>query len=380
MTSTSDGATGPVPGASAELARRFAPELVSAGVERAVTVDQTNRSVVVDESIIVKWFVPCVPLPHPGVRVLKHLAAVGFTDMPEFFAAEVVDGQVRASVSEYVVGALDGWDWFVEELTEAAALPEAATLHSSAHALGSLAGRLHIALATPSAVISDPVVTVDPAEELRRCRSLLDEAAAVVEGDAAAVLHPRISQIGETFASAATVQSDATPAMPLHGDLHVGQVLRSGERLVITDFDGNPLLDHGEQHLARPAAIDVASLVQSIDHAGRVAQRRRPELADELETLIGAARAAALASYRSTLADAGRSSLFDDRLLTAFQVAQELHELVYAARHLPRWAYAPTAALRAMFPDGTAARDGHHDHGTGHGREGVEDGAPSIQS
>ena len=374
MTSTSGDATPPPPGASAELARRFAPTLVPAGNERSVTADQTNRSVVVDESVIVKWFVSRVPVPHPGIRVLKHLAAVGFTEMPEFFAAEVADGHVLASVSEYVYGALDGWDWFVEDLVAAteqgarepaSAFQGGATLLSSARALGSLAGRMHLALSTPSAVIHEPVTAVDPAVELSRCVSLLDEAAAVVDGAAADVLRARTSQIGAVFtdalstvsanSAAAEASSCDTPAILLHGDLHVGQMLRSGERLVVTDFDGNPLLGHGQRHLPRPAAVDVASLVQSIDHAGRVAQRQRPERAIELETLIGDAKAAALAAYRTALDNAGCSSLFDDRLLPALQVAQELHELVYAARHLPHWAYAPAATLRSMFPGPDAA-------------------------
>ena len=33
-----------------------------------------------------------------------------------------------------------------------------------------------------------------------------------------------------------------TPVIEGHGDLHVGQVLRSGGRFVVTDFDGNPVL------------------------------------------------------------------------------------------------------------------------------------------
>jgi maltokinase len=373
MTSPSDGAAWLEPGASAGIARRYAPALVARGEERPVTVDQTNHSVVVDESVIVKWFVPCVPVPHPGIRVLEHLAAVGFTDMPEFFAADVVEGQVVASVSEYLHGALDGWDWFVEEMMVAAeqpaGMPSSAVL-SSARALGSLAARLHIALTMPSVVVPDPVTPVDPARELARCLSLLDEAVAVVDGEAAGVLRARLTRIREVFAGASARLAGepcSTPAFLLHGDLHVGQVLRSGERLMVTDFDGNPLLDHGQRHLARPAAVDVASLVQSVDHAGRVAQRRRPELDAEIETLIGDATATTLSGYRAVLADADRAFLLDERLLEPLRVAQELHELVYAARHLPRWAYAPTATLRSMFPEPD-------------GQKGVQGGSPGVQS
>jgi maltokinase len=39
----------------------------------------------------------------------------------------------------------------------------------------------------------------------------------------------------------------------------------------------------------------------------------------------------------------------DPVLLTAFEVEQECRELVYAAGYLPRWRYAPLAALRARY-------------------------------
>jgi maltokinase len=39
----------------------------------------------------------------------------------------------------------------------------------------------------------------------------------------------------------------------------------------------------------------------------------------------------------------------DARLLAAFEVEQECRELVYAARFLPRWRYAPLATLRARY-------------------------------
>jgi maltokinase len=39
----------------------------------------------------------------------------------------------------------------------------------------------------------------------------------------------------------------------------------------------------------------------------------------------------------------------DEALLAAFEVEQLCRELVYAARFLPRWRYAPMATLRARF-------------------------------
>lgn len=54
---------------------------------------------------------------------------------------------------------------------------------------------------------------------------------------------------------------------------------------------------------------------------------------------------------RDELADHGASSLFDERLLRPLRVAQELHELVYAARYLPGWRYVPDHALPALLAE-----------------------------
>lgn len=313
----------PAPGASAALVRRLAPSLVAAGVERPIEVDQTNRSVVVDEAAIVKWFMPPVPAPHPGVDVLVRLRDAGFHEVPQLHGVEVVDGLVVATVSEFVAGAVDGWEWFVDELLAG----DHDVVRSSARRIGELGGRLHRTLAAQT-------TTVDIDDEVGRCRALLERARPVSEA-----VDQRAARISALFDEVPS--GGITTAIPIHGDLHVGQLLRSGARLVVTDFDGNPLLEPAARHTPRPPAVDVASLVQSVDHAGRVAQRRCASVDD---ALVAAAADDVVTSYRSVAGD-----LLDERLLPALRVAQELHELVYAAQHLPRWAYAPTATLRAML-------------------------------
>jgi maltokinase len=61
---------------------------------------------------------------------------------------------------------------------------------------------------------------------------------------------------------------------------------------------------------------------------------------DEIERWIARTRRELLAAGRGTP---------DPVLLAAFEVEQECRELVYAARFLKRWRYAPMATLRARF-------------------------------
>ena len=95
---------------------------------------------------------------------------------------------------------------------------------------------------------------------------------------------------------------------------------------------------------------DVAAFVRSMDHLGRIAQARRPGRDADVGSWIARSRDVFLDAYWSELAARGQAALFDARLLRPLEVAQELHEYVYAARFLPRWRYVPDLAMRAMFP------------------------------
>lgn len=358
MTASEHLGTGPPPGASAAVARRFVPRRVQRGSERLIEADQTNLSIVVDEEVVVKWLRPPVPAPHPGVRAMAHLAANGFVDMPAFHGHVDVDGSVTAIVTEYVAGSVDGWEWYVAEfLAVVDGTGSVATVRTSAIQLGELAARLHVALATPSDVMPSPIGSMTVGSEAERGRRLLDEALTATSGSAGERLRSRAQRIAAAVAELPAHRDTTT--QPVHGDLHVGQVLRSSTRMVLTDFDGNPMLEPEARHRPRPAVADVASLVQSIDHVGRVAARRRgdveaglvdPAVTETVETLIGQAIDDCLAAYRNALAFERMGHLFDDALLWPLRVVQELHELVYAARYLPRWTYAPDGALASMFP------------------------------
>jgi maltokinase len=327
---------------------------VTDGVERPILVDQTNRSVVVDETVIVKWFRPPQPVPHHGSDVLAHLAEVGFEAMPAFFGSHVDGGLTVASVAEFLPGATDGWEWYLDEVHRwidgelAVAVPE-----RRATALGALAGRLHVALATPSSRWPVPIGEAAVADQYERMHALFERARSVTTGVTAEHLEPRWTAIRAAIEPPfveGSAGAELIPSITIHGDLHVGNVLSVGDRLVVTDFDGNPL--GAGAPAGRPAAVDVASLLQSIDHIGRIVDHRTAgSRRADLTVFITESVERALDAYRAELAAASLSQLLDERLLPALRVAQELHELAYAAAHLPHWVYVPDGALTAMFPD-----------------------------
>ncbi|WP_169943892.1 hypothetical protein [Microbispora sp. H11081] len=305
--------------------------------ERPITVDQTNHSVVAGETVVVKWFPRPSRAPHPAPALLAHLAGFARTATP--YAAVYWEDALVALVTAYLPEARDGWEWCVDE-AEAGRTGFAAEI-------GALAAELHLAMATPSAVLPDPVRLSPPGSGawLGRAEEALREAVALTDGEDGTWLARRAEALRGELAPLAS--APATPLIRVHGDLHVGQILRWRDGYAVVDFDGNPTVAGAEPY--QPAARDLAQLTTSVDHAGQVAVRRRSAGRGATAAWAAAARRDLAESYARTLAEAGRADLLDRSLLRPFEVEQECRELIYAARHLPRWRYAPMGVLRTWY-------------------------------
>ncbi|WP_436534129.1 hypothetical protein [Actinoplanes sp. HUAS TT8] len=304
--------------------------------ERAITVDQTHRSVVVGEHVVVKWLSPPLPAPQRAPELLEHLAEVGFARTPRPYAALYRGTDLRALVTGFLPGALDGWEWATNDLlAELDGGPPAAI----GTPLGALAGELHVALATPSSVLPTPVATSGTAGWMDQGRRAFDQALDLVDGEDGSWLAARAGRIRADL----TLPPGPTAVQRLHGDLHVGQILRWDDGYAVIDFDGNPA---APQDLLEPAARDVAQLLTSIEHVAAIANKQTGHAYGvAVREWITRERAALLAAYRPPA-----GALLDDALLLGFETAQECRELLYAARFLPRWRYAPMEVLRRRYP------------------------------
>jgi maltokinase len=311
---------------------------VPSASELAIGVDQTNDSVIVGERIVVKWFRGVGPGPSRAARLVAHLDAAGFRGMPRPLGTLTwrTPGGVELTLAggdAYLAGARDGWEWAVERVGRGE--PSAA---ETGRQLGRLVGDLGRALATPTAVIPNPRATATESEVEawhRRAIATLEEAIGAAADEGSAELldwapRMRVELDGIQRAGAVTTQ-------PIHGDLHVGQVLEWPGGLAVIDFDGNPALGDAANAVVQPPERDLAQLLMSLDHVARIVERDR-----------GGDRSAWVAAARGAFLDALPAPP-DPALLAAFEVEQECRELVYAARFLPRWRFAPLAALRARY-------------------------------
>jgi maltokinase len=311
-------------------------------------VDQTNESVIVGDAAVVKWATHLQEGPHPAARRIAVLRDAGFGGMPAPWglvtwqptgAAETL----VASVDEYLPGAVDGWTWAVELITRA---EDPAPAVAAAIDVGELVAEMHAGLSRTVTHASEQ----DAARWREGALETLETACTLGDFASAVTARARRSEL-ETILDGLGALA-GTPVLEGHGDLHVGQVLRADGRFVVTDFDGNPVLPAAQRALPIPAALDVAGMIQSLAHAAIVARKYATIDPAALAAVDAACRAALLRAYPTRLAELGHPELFDPGPLRAFRTQQVLREIIYAARHLPRWMYVPDAALPALLDEG----------------------------
>ncbi len=322
--------------------------------ERAIGVDQTNESVVVGDTAVVKWAAHLQEGPHPAARRIAVLREAGFAGMPTAWGLVTwrpAHGEetLVASVDEFLPDAVDGWTWAVRLITDAARDHRPAPAVDAASKVGVLVAELHAALAGTATTAS----SADADRWREAALDTLEIVCGLADCPSVATARDRRDEIATILSRLDTLAG--TPIIEGHGDLHVGQVLLADGRFVVTDFDGNPVLRSQERMLRVPAALDVAGMSQSLAHAAIVAGKYTPLDAATLTEIDALTRSAFLAAYADRLNRLGHADLLDARALRPFRVQQVLREIIYAAKHLSRWMYVPDAALPALLDEGSAS-------------------------
>ena len=316
---------------------------------RLLEADQSNTSVILDGRLVLKCYRRLWPGPHPEQELLAGLTRVGSARAPSLLGAITYRGDdtsvALATAYAYVEGAAVGWEPAIGALTDALGGPPAglACLAQETAPLGHCAGELHRDLL--AAFGGRRGTHAEARKERQRAVAGVDEAV-----DAVGQVAPELAALGPVshLELAALDRLDTTPLQRLHGDLHVGQLLRSPAGVVAIDFEGDPTLLPALRSRMGSPLQDVASLLLSLDHVAAAAARRRGFGAATAEAFDWSTRAreAVLAAYEEASPPGAAG---DPSLLRALEVEKEWREAVYAARVLPEWLYAPRLVLLKLL-------------------------------
>ncbi len=125
----------------------------------------------------------------------------------------------------------------------------------------------------------------------------------------------------------------------VHGDLHLGQTLRSADGFwSLIDFEGEPARPLPERRMPAPPVRDVAGMLRSFDYAARSHRPWNPEWAARC-------RAAYCEGYAQA---SGRDPRGEPELLRAHETDKAVYEVLYEARHRPDWLPVPMAAIQRL--------------------------------
>jgi maltose alpha-D-glucosyltransferase/alpha-amylase len=143
----------------------------------------------------------------------------------------------------------------------------------------------------------------------------------------------------------------------VHGDYHLGQVLRAGNDFVVIDFEGEPSRPMRERRQKHPPLKDVAGMLRSIDYAVATAAQHGSPAGTDLQAWRVDAEAAFLAGYLDvvraqdkTLVPAEQGAF--DHALDVFMIEKALYEVRYELDNRPDWLDIPLGALRRIGAGG----------------------------
>jgi trehalose synthase-fused probable maltokinase len=336
------------------------PEAIG-GPPRIMRGEQSNTSVVFGDACILKLFRRLAEGRNPDVELTTWLSGPGaFGGVPQTLAWARLDfGGWNADslvIQQYVANDGDGWEWALERAREAndavtSGTPFATWLSSAdgielldgAAALGRVTAKLHstLASATGDGLGASPFSRDDWDALATRIHEDIDAAVAsaltstVGSADFLSRLHRCVPGPPDSPGSKARI----------HGDYHLGQVLRTGSGWVIVDFEGEPARPLSDRVAPQHPLADVAGMVRSWDYAAATAAGQA--MADWRT----AATAAFVDAYREEAAGSAflpGSPEAEDRLLRMFVLRKALYELRYELDSRPAWAAIPLAALERI--------------------------------
>ncbi|WP_375479553.1 hypothetical protein [uncultured Jatrophihabitans sp.] len=315
-----------------------------------LTGEQSNTSMVFGDVAIMKVFRRLQPGVNPDIEVQGALSRLGAKHVARLLGAVEadVDGVQTslAMVQEFLRTATDGWVLATNSVRD---LMAEADLHAE-EAGGDFAGeaeRLGAAVAETHADLALAFGSRDAAadelreradgmrDRLRRALEIVPQLEGVAEG-----LNDIYHAVG-SLSGSATVQR-------IHGDLHLGQVLRTVSRWVLIDFEGEPMAEIEARREFDSPLRDIAGMLRSFEYAGHhrvIDVGFDTQLAYRANEWSARNRDAFLSGYSAA---AGADPREHDVLLRAFEADKAVYEAVYEARNRPAWLAIPLASLTRL--------------------------------
>jgi maltose alpha-D-glucosyltransferase/alpha-amylase len=375
---------------------------------RRGSAEQSNTSILFGDQFILKLFRRLEAGVNPDCEINQYLSEKTtfggippFAGLIEYKPATNGEPTVLAMLQGLVANEGDGWKWTVEELDRyyescaAAAFPENANDElgdpldlyerptsqlardhvgiylDSAAMLGRRTAELHLALASPTEnpdFAAEPLTGDDLHAQLADARQhavgvfdILKERVSYLPDEVVEIAASVLSRRRRILEHLGNARFDGLQSqrIRIHGDYHLGQLLRVKTDFVILDFEGEPARSLAYRRSKQSPLKDVAGMLRSFSYAayGTLINytTRHPEDLARLEPWAQLwerfAAAEFLRAYRDTARGAdflpANSSDFR-KLLDVFLLDKALYEILYELNSRPEWVRIPMIGIMSL--------------------------------
>ncbi|WP_086672312.1 maltokinase N-terminal cap-like domain-containing protein, partial [Streptomyces albovinaceus] len=260
------------PGSLGSLRFERTAEIPAGLTPRVLDAEQSNSSLVYGDAFILKIFRRVFPGTNPDLELPLALTGEGCERVPApiaWFEAPGAEPLTLGVLQPFLQGARDGWQLAL------AALAAGRDFLPEARALGRATAEVHTALA---AALPTPALRGTQTRQLvARMTQRLEAAAQAVPA-----LVPYVPGLRAAFDAVTDlgVRGSGWAQQRVHGDLHLGQTLRSADGFwSLIDFEGEPARPLPERRMPAPPVRDVAGMLRSFDYAARSHRPWNPEWA-----------------------------------------------------------------------------------------------------
>ena len=335
---------------------RFVPEpgveLPKAGVGRLLGVEQSNTSVAYGEKSIFKLFRKVAAGVNPDLELHRALRSVDSAEVASLQGAVegVLDGEpvTLGMLQDFASNSAEGW---AMALTSVRDLFAEADLYAS-EVGGDFAAesrRLGETVAVVHKELAQALGTgTRPADELRAAlEARLDSVVSQV---------PELAQHADGVRAVYEALSGEIPTQRVHGDLHLGQTLRTPRVWLVIDFEGEPATALPERRRMDSPLRDVAGMLRSFDYAAyhqvvlgdHTDEHERQQLHRRADEWAVRNRSAFCDGYAFA---SGRDPRSEAAVLRAFELDKAVYEVLYEVRSRPTWAVIPLSAIARLVAE-----------------------------